>query len=123
MRQRANSAKRQTLLQQLSAWLLDSRDSVLEAVLTDVSMTLMALGALFKFLELVVLRDDFSAPRFFCSIVGGVLIAAGSGTVTMTTLEAILADRRANASGETAAAAVARAPAAESQPTTAKRKR
>ena len=62
---------------------------IVEILMHDTAMMLMGLGACCKFIELVVLRTDYSVVRFLFSILGGILIAAGSGLVTWSTIQAI----------------------------------
>ena len=53
----------------------------------DLAMTFMLIGAFFKFLELIVIRDGIN--RYMCAAVGGLMIAVGSGLVTWNSLAAI----------------------------------
>jgi hypothetical protein len=53
----------------------------------DLAMTFMLLGALCKFLELVVIREGIQ--RYVHAALGGLLIAIGSGLVTWNSIMAI----------------------------------
>jgi hypothetical protein len=53
----------------------------------DIAMTFMLLGALCKFLELVVIRDGIH--RYMSAALGGIMIDIGSGLVTWNSVYAI----------------------------------
>lgn len=65
----------------------DSGGHFLGAFQPDLAMSFMLLGAFFKFLELVVIRDGIN--RYVCAAIGGFMIAIGSGLVTWNSLSAI----------------------------------
>jgi hypothetical protein len=66
-----------------SAWVHETARAAAASVTFDPAMLLMAVGAVCKFIELVVLRTEFNVLRFGFSIAGGLLIAAGSALVSL----------------------------------------
>ena len=68
-------------------WMGEDKKEGLGALQPDWAMTFMLLGAFFKFLELVVIRDGVN--RYISAAVGGLMIAIGSGLVTWNSLVAI----------------------------------
>lgn len=67
------------------------RETLDESFGGDTAIFQMAVGALYKFIELVILRNNYSVVRWLFSIFGGVHIATGAGLMARLTIMQILA--------------------------------